>query len=213
MYKNKQIKLNDYIIIENKIIKISLTKLSNIDNIDKAVHLKNDLEKLFAELVSISDKGYLNSHDLNIPMVLAFLNDIGLVKRPKDFKGSIILNTIYFNLMLLLMYQLIIKLESLMLKMDDKNSDSIVDVKNLKKSVVSMINPCLKNRLQNKGLTVLLNSITGFDSEYELKSSLHKSNELISIQLASNTSFYVKVPLTNREPVSIDDFNIDNKQY
>ena len=44
-------------------------------------------------------------------------------------------------------------------------------------------------------MSVILNSIVGFDCEYDLISSSKKINDLISIQLAGSTNIIVKVPI------------------
>lgn len=71
-----------------------------------------------------------------------------------------------------------------------------------------MLNPCILKRLENKGLSVMLNTITGFDTEFELLSSLDKRNDLISVQLVSNTGFYVKVPKILSSTIDSRDFNL-----
>lgn len=50
-----------------------------------------------------------------------------------------------------------------------------------------MIHPLIKDKLSNRGLSLVLNTYVGYDSEYELASSMENTNELISIQLAVNT--------------------------
>jgi hypothetical protein len=58
-----------------------------------------------------------------------------------------------------------------------------------------MINPGIRDKIINKGLSVILNSIVGYDSEYDLNSSSLKINDLLSIQLAGSTNIIVKVPI------------------
>ena len=53
--------------------------------------------------------------------------------------------------------------------------------------------------MRNRGITVLLNTITGYDCEYGLNSSLNLTNDLISIQLASTSYCYLKIPFLEKE--------------
>lgn len=99
---------------------------------------------------------------------------------------------------------------------DNMTYDRLIDLKNIKKCILRMIHPNILRRLKNKGLTVVLNSITGFDSEYEIKSSLNMTNELLSVQLASNSNMYIKIPINYEQPyftqssikIDEDDVNI-----
>lgn len=59
--------------------------------------------------------------------------------------------------------------------------------KTLNSSVLRIIHPLIKDKLSNRGLSLVLNTYVGYDSEYELASSMENTNELISIQLAVNT--------------------------
>lgn len=88
----------------------------------------------------------------------------------------------------------------------------MIDLKNLRKNVLLMIHPFIKNRVRSKGLFVYLNTISGYDAEYELKSSLDKTNKLLSIQLACNSYISVKVPNVNLEPFSINDLVIKGRK-
>ena len=71
-----------------------------------------------------------------------------------------------------------------------------------------MLHPVLRDRIKNKGLLITLNSIAGYDSEYDLKSSLFKTNELLSIQLAANSYLSVKVPDVDYKTLTVSDFKI-----
>lgn len=209
MKMKMNIKLLNDIIIATKdgVIKISPDFV--IKNIEHVSDLLKRLEKEFAELNSLSNKGYVNDPKINIPFVHHLIKELGIKKSLKSFDLSILLNTLYYNLILLLFLRLIILMEQWLKQNEGIDSIDIkTDLKSLKNNVTRMINPVISNRLKNKGLSILLNTITGFDSEYELESSLKMSNNLLSIQLASNTSFYVKVPIINREPLKPTDFSV-----
>ena len=78
-----------------------------------------------------------------------------------------------------------------------------MDVKTLRLNTIRMIHPVLLNKLKNKGISVILNTITGFDCEYELESIENMTNKLISIQLATTTNLYIKVPIIDTKPVNV----------
>jgi hypothetical protein len=91
------------------------------------------------------------------------------------------------------------------------NEDFNIDVKNLLKDVNRMIHPIISEKMRNKGITIFLSSIVGYDCEYELESSLKKLNNLLSIQIASNTSFYVKIPLIDKDPLKPYELFVEDK--
>jgi hypothetical protein len=89
-----------------------------------------------------------------------------------------------------------------------KFSDALVDLRNVRNNVLRMLHPVLKDRVKKKGIYVTLNSITGYDAEYELNSSSENTNTLLSIQLASDSNLSVKIPNVNLPPLEVDDFQI-----
>ena len=212
-------KFTEYIILKELIEEkrksdvLKITPSFSIANNEEAVVFLEMLEKLFRSLNTISDKGFINNSSINIPLVISLLTELKIIKDPSKFYGSIVLNVIFYNLILLLIYKMVLMIEDSVLNLNDKNSDIIIDIKVFKKEVLRMINPCIIKKLSNNGLTVLLNTFTGFDSEYELKSSLKKTNDLLSIQLASTTNISLKIPVINKDPISVNDFNIINNAY
>lgn len=101
--------LNKVLIIENDIIKISPDFV--INDINQALKLIKVLDNLFKELSIISEKGFINDPDVNLPVVENIVHHLGLFKVTKyqqKFKASIVLNTLYYNLVLLVMYRIII---------------------------------------------------------------------------------------------------------
>lgn len=205
--------LNKVLIIENDIIKISPDFV--INDINQALKLIKVLDNLFKELSIISEKGFINDPDVNLPVVENIVHHLGLFKVTKyqqKFKASIVLNTLYYNLVLLVMYRIIIMINKWLDESNNsgnkKYADDIVDIRKVRNNVLRMLHPVLKDRIKNKGILVTLNSITGFDSEYDLKSSLEKTNTLLSIQLASNSYLNVKVPDVSFSALEVQDFNI-----
>lgn len=188
-----------------------------VKDVIHAEELIKNLEDLFVELSAISRKGYINNPNVNLPLVLYIVKEFGLVneKDLEKFNASIFMNTLYFNLTLLGMLRIVMEIENNEL-IDNMTYDRLIDLKNIKKCILRMIHPNILRRLKNKGLTVVLNSITGFDSEYEIKSSLNMTNELLSVQLASNSNMYIKIPINYEQPyftqssikIDEDDVNI-----
>ena len=204
-------KLIDFIILYQEKGVINLSPDFYLINKNQAIVLFNILDRIFSELNKLSEKGYVNDPNINIPIVAYLLIKLEIMN--KDFKGSINLNVIYYNLFLLLIFKMLVILAKFIEtnELDFVESDLQSDIKRLWKDVFRMINPSLSDRLKNRGLTIGLNTFTGYDSEYELESSLNKTNELLSIQLASNTSFNIKVPLINFDGIRMSDFNYGSK--
>jgi hypothetical protein len=95
------------------------------------------------------------------------------------------------------------------LSMQDLYGDLRSDLVNLRKDVIKIINPILKDKISKRGLSIILNSVVGFDSEYELNSSLLKRNDLLSVQLAGTSGLVLKVPnLEGIEKIKILDLGL-----
>lgn len=74
----------------------------------------------------------------------------------------------------------------------EMESDLMVDFEVLIKNIFTRIDPSIRIKLQKRGLSVIQNIYTGFDTEYKNKDVTF--NELISVQLAVNTKTLLKVP-------------------
>jgi len=83
----------------------------------------------------------------------------------------------------------------LMYKMEQDSgmeSDLMVDFEILNKYIFSRIDPSIRIKLQKRGISVIQNIYTGFDTEYKNKDV--KYNELITVQMAINTKSLLKIP-------------------
>jgi len=203
--------LNNILVIDKDLITISPDFV--LTDTNQAIELITELENLFLELSVMSEKGFINDPDVNLPVVENIVHHLGLFKSTKNrpkYSGSIILNTLYYNLALLAMYHIVIMINKLLNESSDKAkfSDAFVDLRNVRNNVLRMLHPVLKDRVKKKGIYVTLNSITGYDAEYELNSSLENTNTLLSIQLASDSNLSVKIPNVNLPPLEVDDFQI-----
>jgi len=108
------------------------------------------------------------------------------------------------------LYELSIK-ELDRLEQDVENeSDVKADIKNLTKTIFSKLDPSLRNKLQKKGISIIQNIYTGFDTEYKNIDTKH--NKLISVQLAVNTKTLLKIPKYRKYELSSLD-TLTNKEY
>src|SRR5690242_20379261 len=68
------------------------------------------------------------------------------------------------------------------------------------KELYSKIDPSIRVKLQKKGLSLIQNIYSGYDTEYVNKDSLN--NKLLSVQLAVNTQTLMKIPLSSPYNIS-----------
>lgn len=108
--------LNKVLFLENNIIKISPSFV--LGDINQVIMLISELEKLFINLSTLSEKGFINDPSINLPVVLNIVQHFGLFKHKKlkvdkqvKFNASIGLNTLYYNLVLLVIYRIIIMID------------------------------------------------------------------------------------------------------
>jgi hypothetical protein len=168
-----------------------------------AADLIKRLDSLVLDLCIMSKKGYVNDPKANLPVVLTIVKELKIVDdndEEKKFNASVLMNTLYYNLVLLALLTLVINIEIFNDLQGTLNEDQLVDLKNVRRSIVRMIHPNINRRIKKKGITIILNSIAGFDSEYEVESSIDMSNKLLSIQIASDSNMYVKIPLSIYQP-------------
>ena len=150
------------------------------------------VERLIWGLRFITRENYINK-SINIPCVNKLLK-ILLGKDVSSRYYDVKVNVLYYNLFLVLLLEIINKMITFVLNEKELNEDLYSDLFNQYKIVYYKLNPHVRDQLSSKGITVVLNTFTGFDSEYQLESSIKMKNSLLSIQLASNTNSYVRVP-------------------
>lgn len=173
-------------------------------------------------LQSTDSKGYLNSIDLRkLPLISDFINllvlekeetiigDDGIEKVIKTrslshisgvhsmvtFKwlyNVLILNI--FTLSVLLIHKIDSDEEGL------KDSDFYADLLVLNRQLSNNLDTSIRRSLQKRGINVIQNIQTGFDTEYVNLTSL--TNRLLSVQLATNTVTYLKIPKVNPYVIS-----------
>lgn len=90
------------------------------------------------------------------------------------------------------------------------DSDLMADFKVLSQSIFSKIDPSVRVKLQKRGISVIQNIYTGFDTEYKNINS--KYNDLISVQLTVNTKTLLKLPKYSEYVLSSLD-TLSSKEY
>ena len=71
-------------------------------------------------------------------------------------------------------------------------NDLMADFESLTKEIFNKIDPSIRIKLQKRGISIIQNISTGFDTEYKNKDL--KFNDLISVQLAISTQTLLKIP-------------------
>ena len=176
------------------------------------------LENIFESLTTgYNYNGYINNPNISVKGLDILIKNINLLKskvkdkeKYKDYEllvqsPSYITNVLYFNLVLLGLHLAILQIEkSTVIKLEE---DLNADLKVLKRRVMTMINPVIKDRISNKIVTVNVNGFVGFDTEYDLECSKTNKNRLLSIQLASTTGITIIVPKSSLKPLKAYDFD------
>ncbi|KAH9867754.1 hypothetical protein IAQ61_007413 [Plenodomus lingam] len=134
-------------------------------------------------LSKLSDKGYVNKPNVDLPILLWFLKEFKLIKSNSITNYSI-------------------EKHCLLKTSEEGYLDLKTDLATIRKQLLRMIHPNFRAKITKRGLSVILNSLVGYDSEYELNSSIRKTNDLLSIQLAGSTGLVLKVPLIDKRPVT-----------
>jgi len=80
------------------------------------------------------------------------------------------------------------------------HSDLMADLQVLSKDIFSKIDPSIRVKMQKRGISVIQNIYTGFDTEY--KNIDLKYNKLVSVQLAINTKSLLKIPMYSEYELS-----------
>ena len=63
--------------------------------------------------------------------------------------------------------------------------------------MTNRLDPYLRMQIQKRGVTVIQNTYTGFDTEYELLDEKKYLNKLLSVQIAVQSRTIIKIPLYN----------------
>ena len=69
------------------------------------------------------------------------------------------------------------------------------ELQEMRQTIINRLDSYLKFQIQRRSITILQNTYTGFDTEFELENEKKHLNKLLSIQLANQTRTLIKIPL------------------
>jgi hypothetical protein len=164
---------------------------SNNDIDTKEVY--NSIQQILLEILKINSKGFINNTDLRqFPVISQLISYF--TNKEEYIKGNQVTESYKWilNVLMINLYEFSLKVMSKMESGSEMESDLMIDFEVLSKNIFSRIDPSIRVKLQKKGISVIQNIYTGFDTEY--KNIDAKYNELISVQLAVNTKSLLKIP-------------------
>jgi hypothetical protein len=62
---------------------------------------------------------------------------------------------------------------------EESEEDTVVELKNLRTDLISRLDPYLRIQSKKRGITIIHNTYTGFDTEYELLNLKNNLNKLL----------------------------------
>jgi hypothetical protein len=191
----------------------------------------NKLEEFIKTLNSLESKGFINNDRIqDIPLIAPFLLPLTLPSKDenkdKDKDKTTVKDPLLYlrgdqgidsykwiyNLIMLNLYYVTLKAIQLiiLLEGDTTESDFLSDFKSLSKLFYNKIDPSIRKSLQKRGISIIQNIYTGFDTEY--KNVNAKTNHLLSVQLAVTTHTFIKIPKYKAYTLSTID-TLKNKDY
>jgi len=172
------------------------------------------LEGILYEIGLINKKGFVNSTNLFDEKEYSLLAKYALLLLKEDTSSKdltinekIELGKWSYNLIMLeLLYILeiglnkanhyLLDLTTEELKSDDDSADLLDLIENYKefiRIIMTKIEPSIKHKIRKGGITIIHNTYTGYDTEYQNKDL--KYNNLLTVQLAVTTRINLKIPL------------------
>jgi hypothetical protein len=171
-----------------------------------SVNVMDSVNGLLKEMGAISQKGFVNVTDLStLPVFSDFIPLFTVDDR--YITGSAVSESLKWinSLILISLYKI------LLVQCDDptglnnevESSDTQVDLMELMSKIYKFLDPSLRRYIQKRGVTIIKNVYSGFDTEYKNKDE--KLNNLISVQIATSTKIIIKLPLLSSYKLSIID--------
>jgi hypothetical protein len=170
---------------------------------------------LFSLMERINVRGYVSLSSLTDN----FISDISLHLYQNGYESKVLGNsevpfTYWYNFLFINLYYLVVKelrkhnfhntckkpnlyLKSLNIKgVDDIDSELEVlyELDSLKNRLFARLDQYIKIQIQNRGITIIENSYTAFDCEFENLNFLKNENKLVSVQTAVQRRTILKVP-------------------
>ena len=171
----------------------------------EVLEIANKIDDCF---ITINQRGYIpKNSNLNHLFVKIhnYLKSVGY-KSDTDFGSNENSFTLWFNFIRLNLYYLTTNLiqeySATALTLDADGLDLLSDLEVMASRTLAVLDPYLRVQLQKRGITFMLNTYTGFDTEYTLQNEKHFINKLISIQLAVQARVIIKVPMYNRYDIA-----------
>lgn len=175
-------KLNDELWIDSSEIDIDIKKVYN------------SIQEILLDIQRIDSKGFINNRDLQqFPVISQFIKYF--TNKEVYIKGNKVVESYkwIFNVLMTSLYEYSLKTMYKMEQDSEIESDLMVDFEELVKNIFSRIDPSIRIKLQKRGISILQNIYTGFDTEYVNKGDPNL-NELLSVQLAVNTKSLLRIP-------------------
>jgi len=176
----------------------------------KIYNLLNMVYSIMKELSLIMDSGYLNNNDLSkFPYFGDLINHF---TNNEDYINGLFSHESFkwlYNIIYLSIYNYLIEFEcyykvkyysELKLKLteleDNIEFDYYHDLIKLRKLIHQKLDPSIRKGLQKRGISLIQNLNTGFDTEYVNLNN--KNNKLLSVQFAQVVQNYIRIPLSTR---------------
>lgn len=162
---------------------------------------------------AVNNRGYIREDALNGRFMVKITEHLSSFfgYESKELGVSETTYTMWYNFVLLNFYYLtLIKLDELAClninSLDDNSSnelaDLVDDLHHLREVLLSRFDQYLRFQIQKRGVTVIQNTYTGFDTEYQLDNPRKNINRLLSLQTAVQRRTIIKVPLYNPYDIS-----------
>jgi hypothetical protein len=170
--------------------------------IEKMEKILDKVGKVLKEIDSIVDKGFVNNFDLGdarkyptlSKYVKYFVSPETTIGKLED-KELIEITKWSYNCLLLDYYNYLNAIINQFKEggEDGEKGDRCRDIAALMKEILNKLDPSIRVYLKKSGISILLNTYTGYDTEYQNVDS--RTNKLLSVQLAVSSRILVKIPL------------------
>lgn len=154
----------------------------------------DSIQGILLDIHKIDSKGFVNNTDLSqFPVISKFINHF--TDKEVYIKGNKVTESYKWilNVLMTSLYEYTLKIMYKIKNGSEMESDVMVDFEVLVKNIFSRIDPSIRIKLQKRGISILQNIYTGFDTEYVNKGD-PKLNELLSVSLAVNTKSLLRIP-------------------
>jgi hypothetical protein len=191
-----------------------------VDKVYSLQSLKQITGDLFKLLSSINERGYVSQTSLECRFMKQIAHHLESLGYEEKILGNAeIPYTYWYNFIFINLYYLLEKtLRNLKVSNEqqihlwgkivtseqfdcthetlaESELELIADLEFCKKQIHSRLDQYLKVQIQKRGWTIIQNTYTGFDTEYELLNDKKFLNKLVSAQIAMQSRTLIKIPL------------------